>query len=64
MSTFGKSHGIKFNPSKCELIILNKDKQRSIYENTRDNMDGPVTINDIEISEVDQIKYPGLIFKK
>ena len=59
---YGHEHGIKFNPSKCELLIINCKYKRSNHETQRDGWQGVTTLSGIEIPTVDKFRYLGLIF--
>jgi hypothetical protein len=61
---YGIEHGIKFNQLKCELLIFHKNRNRSQLQESLDQFQGQVTLNNIPIPEVTSFRYLGIIFSK
>ena len=58
---YGVDHAIKFNPTKCELIVFNNLYKRTKAMSIGDEWQGEIILNGKIINQVSTIKYLGIM---
>ncbi len=53
VGAYGVKNGIKFNPSKCEILVFSKNYKRSKHECAHDDWQEDAMLNGIVVPEVD-----------